>query len=56
MAVARVISTKKFIVGVTNERDRERSQISDGKVEWVLELGRCLAMCDVMRGVLNRSH
>ena len=36
VAAARVISTEKFIVGVTNGRERERSQVSDGKVEWVL--------------------
>ena len=36
MAAAHVISTKKFIVGVTNGRERERSQVSDGKVERVL--------------------
>ena len=36
MAAARVISTKKFIVGVTNGRERDRSQVSDGKVKWVL--------------------
>ena len=36
MAAAHVISTKKFIVGVTNGRERERSQVSDGKVEWAL--------------------
>ena len=34
MAAARVISTKKFIVGVTNGRERDRSQVSDGKIEW----------------------
>ena len=36
MAAACVISTEKFVVGVTNGRERERSQVSDGKVEWVL--------------------
>jgi hypothetical protein len=35
MAVARVISTEKFIVGVTNGRERDRFQVSDGKIEWV---------------------
>jgi hypothetical protein len=35
MAVARVISTEKFIVGVINGRERDRSQVSDGKIEWV---------------------
>jgi len=33
MAAARVISTEKFIVGVTNGRERDMSQVSDGKVE-----------------------
>ena len=33
MAAARVISTEKFVVGVTNGRERDRSQVSDGKVE-----------------------
>ena len=36
VATARVISTEKFVVGVTNGRERDRSQVSDGKVEWVL--------------------
>ena len=36
MVAARVISTEKFVVGVTNRRERERSQVPDGKVEWVL--------------------
>ena len=36
MAAAHVISTEKFIVGVTNGRERDRSQVSDGKVEWAL--------------------
>ena len=36
MAVAHVISTKKFIVGVTNRRERVMSQVSDGEVEWAL--------------------
>ena len=36
VAAARVTSTEKFIVGVTNRREREMSQVSDGKVEWVL--------------------
>ena len=34
-AVARVISTERFVVGVTNGRERDRSQISDQKIEWV---------------------
>ena len=33
-AAARVISTeKRFVVGGTNGRERDRSQVSDGKVE-----------------------
>ena len=35
-AAARVISTERFIVGVTNGRERVRSQDSDGKVERAL--------------------
>ena len=34
VAAARVISTEKFVVGVTNGRERDMSQVSDGKVEW----------------------
>ena len=36
VAAARVISTERFIVGVTNGRERDRSQVSDGKVERAL--------------------
>ena len=36
VAVARVICTEKFVVGVTNGRERDMSQVSDGKVEWML--------------------
>ena len=53
MATAHVISTKKFIVGVTNGRERDRSQVSDGKVErmpsgWLL-LGCVLfdVLCEI---------
>ena len=35
-AGGRVINTKRFIVGGINGRERDRSQVSDGKVEWVL--------------------
>ena len=35
-AAARVISTKRFIVGVTNGQERDMSQVSDGKVERTL--------------------
>ena len=36
MAAAHVISTERFIVGVTNGRERDRSQVPDGKVERML--------------------
>ena len=36
MAATFVIGTKKFIVGVTNGLERDRSQVSDRKVKWVL--------------------
>ena len=52
---ARVISTKRFVVGDTKGRERDRSQVSDRKVERTLRAGCCSAMCYVMRGVLNRS-
>ena len=29
----RVINTERFVVGGTNGRERDRSQVSDGKVE-----------------------
>ena len=49
MAAARVISTEKFVVGVTNGRERDRSQVSSGKKEWVLRaqllLGHVLVLC-----------
>ena len=31
--VARVIALKRFVVGGTNGRERDRSQVSDGKVK-----------------------
>ena len=34
MVAARVIYTERFIVGGTNGRERDRSQVSDGKVKW----------------------
>ena len=45
-AVARVISAERFVVGGTNGRERDRSQVSDRKVErtpraWLL-LGHVL--------------
>ena len=44
MATARVISTKRFVVGGTNGRERDRSQVSDGKVERALR-ARLLLSC-----------
>ena len=35
-ATAHVISTERFVVGVTNGRERDMSQVSDGKVERAL--------------------
>ena len=35
-ATAHVISTERFIVGVTNRQERDRSPVSDGKVERML--------------------
>ena len=35
VATARVIYTEKFIIGVTNGRERDNFQVSDGKVEWM---------------------
>ena len=46
----RVISTKRFVVRGTNGRERDRSQVSDGRVERMprarLQLG-CV-LCDVL--------
>ena len=36
VAAARVINTEKFIVGLTNGRERDRSRVSDAKVKWAL--------------------
>ena len=47
-AATRVISTERFVVGVTNGRERDRSQVSDGKVERTLRallLLRCV-LCE----------
>ena len=35
-AAACIISTERFIVGGTNGRERDRSQVSDGKFERML--------------------
>ena len=47
-AAAHVISTKKFIVGGINSRDRDKSQVSDGKVERALRAWLLLncVLCD----------
>ena len=49
MAAARIISTEKFTVGVTNRRERDRSQVSDEKVERTLRAWLVLScmLCDV---------
>ena len=36
VVAARVICTERFVVGGTNGRERDRSQVSDGKVKRVL--------------------
>ena len=43
MVVARVISTEKFTVGFTNRRERDRSQVFDGKVERALRVWSLLS-------------
>ena len=44
VAAAHVISTERFVVGGTNGRERDRFQVSDGKVERVLR-ARMLLSC-----------
>ena len=41
--VACIISTERFIVGGTNGRERDRSQVSDGKVKRVLRASMLLS-------------
>ena len=59
MAVARVICTEKFVAGVTNGRERERSQVSDEKVErtlralLLLSYVLCDAWCVLLIGRLS---
>ena len=36
VVAACIISTERFIVGGTNGRERDRSQVSDGKVKMML--------------------
>ena len=47
-AAAHVISTERFVVGVTNGRERDMSQVSDGKVERTLRAWLLLScvLCD----------
>ena len=47
-AVAHVISTERFVVGVTNRKEKDRSQVSDGKVERMLRALLLLScvLCD----------
>ena len=58
-ATARVISTERFVVGVTNGRERDRSQVSDGKVKrtlraWLLlSCVLCDAWCVLLIGPLS---
>ena len=49
MVVARVICTERFIVGSTNGRERDMSQVSDGKVKRVLRA--CMLLSCVVCGV-----
>ena len=48
VAAAHVISTERFVVGGTNGRERDRSQVSDGKVERALRAWLLLScvLCD----------
>ena len=48
MAISHVISTKRFVVGVTNGQERDMSQVSDGKVERTLRAWLLLSyvLCD----------
>ena len=43
-AAAHVINTERFVVGGTNGRERDKSQVYDGKVEHVLR-ARLLLSC-----------
>ena len=49
-AAACIISTKRFVVGGTNGRERDRSQVSDGRVETMLRAWLLLGcvLCDVL--------
>ena len=58
-AAARVISTERFVVGVTNGRERDRSRVYDGKVErtlralLLLSCVLCDAWCVLSIGLLS---
>ena len=52
VVAACIISTERFVAGDTNARERDMSQVSDGKVEWVLRAWMLLS-CAVC--VWNRS-
>ena len=45
-----IISTERFIVGATNGRERDMSQVSDGKVETIPRARLLLSyvLCDVL--------
>jgi len=45
VAVARVISTEKFVVEVTNGRERDMSQVSDGKDRLGAESSTATQLC-----------
>ena len=53
MAVAHVISTKRFIVGVQTVERGTGPKSPMERSKGCSELGCCSAVCDVMRGVLN---
>ena len=50
MVAALVICTERFIVGGTNGRERDRSQVSDGKVKWMPRAWLLLScvLCDAL--------
>ena len=50
VAAARVICTQRFVVGVTNRRERDRAPVSDGEVERALRAWLVLSyvLCDAL--------
>ena len=50
---AHVISTERFIVGGTNGRERDKSQVSDGKVER-MPRARLLPSCELCVESIHR--